>query len=77
MYLTKHYTYLVLVGICFVKQSKISYVYKSKCQPNMTFEQTILLIFSQIYIETNLEFENIKKVKNWAKMFILHTICDQ
>ena len=28
----------------------------------MTFDQTILLIFSQICIETNLEFEIIKKV---------------
>ena len=40
----------------------------------MTFDQTILLIFSQICIETNLEFEIIKKATNCAKMFILHTI---
>jgi hypothetical protein len=39
----------------------------------MTFDLTILLIFSQICIETNLEFEIIKKATNGA-MFILHTI---
>ena len=66
--------HLVFVGMCFVEYSKISYVYKSKCKPNMTFDQTILLIFSQICIETNLEFEIIKKATNCATMFILHTI---
>ena len=32
----------------------------------MTFDQTMLLILSQICIETNLEFEIIKKVTNCA-----------
>ena len=40
----------------------------------MTFDQTILLIFSQICIQTDLEFEIIKKATNIAKMFIIHTI---
>ena len=64
--------HLVFVGMCFVEYSKISYVYKSKCKPNMTFDQTILLIFSQIWIETNLKLS--KKATDCAKMFILHTI---
>jgi hypothetical protein len=40
----------------------------------MTFDETILLIFSQIFIETNLEFEIIKKATDCAKMFLSHTI---
>ena len=39
----------------------------------MTIDQIILLIFSQLCIETNLEFEIIKKAINCAKMLILHT----
>ena len=39
----------------------------------MTFDQTMLLIFSQICIETNLELEIIKKATKCATMFILHT----
>ena len=39
----------------------------------MTFDQTILLILSEICIETIFEFEIIKKATNGA-MFILHTI---
>ena len=58
----------------FCKVSKISHVHKSKCKPNMTFDKTMLLIFSQICIQTNLEFEIIKKATNCATMFILHTI---
>ena len=57
------------VGVC--KVSKISHVHKSKCKPNMTFDQTMLLISSQICIETNLELEIIKKATNCATMFIL------
>ena len=40
----------------------------------MTFDLTILLIFSQVCIQTYLEFEIIKKPTNCATMFILHTI---
>ena len=57
------------VGVC--KVSKISHVHKSKYKPNMTFDQTMLLISSQICIETNLELEIIKKATNCATMFIL------
>ena len=39
------------------------------------FDQTILLILSQLCIETNLEFEIIKKATNCATMFILRTRC--
>ena len=47
---------------------------KVSVDTNMTFDQTILLIFSQKCIETNLEFEIIKKATNCATMFLLHTI---
>ena len=40
----------------------------------MTFDQTILLIVSQICIDTNLEFDIIKKATKCATMFIIHTI---
>ena len=58
----------------FCKVSKISHVHKSKCKPNMTFDLTILLIFSQICIDTNLEFDIIKKATKCATMFRLHAI---
>ena len=38
------------------------------------FDQTILLILSQLCIETNLEFEIIKKATKCATMFRLHTV---
>ena len=40
----------------------------------MTFDQTILLIFNQICIDTNVEFDIIKKATKCATMFIIHTI---
>ena len=49
-------------------------MYKSKYEPNMTFGQTILLIFSQICIETKWNLKLSKNNRNCAKMFILHTI---
>ena len=47
---------------------------ESKCKPNMTFDQTILLIVSQICIDTNLEFDIIKKTTKCATMFRLRAI---
>ena len=40
----------------------------------LTFDKTMLLIFSQICIETNLELEIIKKATNCATMFMLHIL---